>query len=294
MIIYSGSSKILLSGPSDLVDKIISSSFVYHYIPAFSLTSKVKIRQEYTLELNNKNAKLSFQKQGKKFYLEGNLKKYLSLEDVITVLEYCLEYIRQEKGIYCVHGSAVAKQGKSILFIGAASGLGKTTLALNLCQQEGFDFIGDEKILVDLNNQLVGGSTFIIYNKKFLTKSIKINLNLKKIDYNSQIKLAKTPLRLSLIVQPMIFNSAVKLEIERWNNLKANFHFYEEITRKIRGTSRRINNFRYPLPSIDNEIIALKRASFANEIAQKVPFYQLRGNTSKIMGKISELLKQNF
>ncbi len=53
-----------------------------------------------------------------------------------------------------------------------------------------------------------------------------------------QIEKGKVPI--NIVVQPTILPNA-DFELEHWDINKASFHFYEELSRKIRGTSKRSN-----------------------------------------------------
>ena len=80
------------------------------------------------------------------------------------------------------------------------------------------------------------------------------------------------------------------MEIDTFNEDKANFHVYEELSRKIRGTSRRVINFTYPLPSIDTDDIAQKRSDFSRNLATRYRFVNIKGNLDFLKTTLVELL----
>lgn len=219
------------------------------------------------------------------------LDKNLGIKDLVTLLEYCLEYQRQKKGIYCLHGSAVSLNGKGVWFMGPVSGLGKTTVALSMCLEGSGKLIGDEKILLDTNLGLTGGVKNINYNKEALIKSLPVNFDNKdREEVSEHIKMETESVPLKAIVLPVIFKDAGSLEVEKWEKDKASFHIYEEMSRKIRGVSRRINNSTLPIPSIDTMEVSIKRSDLVNIISESVPVYFLKGNKKDILEKVREIV----
>lgn len=174
---------------------------------------------------------------------------------------------------------------------GPISGLGKTSIAIGLCQEYGFKLIGDEKILINSNGHLIGGIKHISYNKKSLEKSISQNLNEKnETELSKVIKLETNKVKLSFAILPIASYLAEYIEKEKWDSNKSAFHFYEELSRKIRGVSRRIIDFTTPIESLDENKISVTRSLFANKIAESVPFCIISGNIGKIKTEISHMV----
>ena len=99
--------------------------------------------------------------------------------------------------------------------------------------------------------------------------------------------------KLELVIQPNIFSKGKGIEIDLLDKLKANFHIYEEMSRKIRGGSRRISNFTYPLMSLDSYEISKKRSEYAKSLSENVPFYSIKGNINEVMNQIVDILSKN-
>ncbi|OGM26730.1 hypothetical protein A3D00_04740 [Candidatus Woesebacteria bacterium RIFCSPHIGHO2_02_FULL_38_9] len=284
LIISSGGVNISISCSQSLYIMLIGSEFMRSYIPGVeSLIEKIA-NSKFTLEITE-SPSVSFTFFGNTALLKGKVGENLSIEDIVTVIDYCLEYLRQKIGIYCVHGSAVNYKGLGILILGGVSGLGKTTLALNLCTEKKAAFIGDEKILLQ-NDRLIGGVKRIVYNKQWLYKSTP-----KEKIKNMHIEDKET--KLELVIQPNIFSKGKGIEIDLLDKLKANFHIYEEMSRKIRGVSRRISNFTYPLMSLDSYEISKKRSEYAKSLSENVPFYSIKGNINEVMNQIVDILSKN-
>lgn len=296
MIISSGSQKILIKAPRGLLGSIKASKFLFNYIPEVSIIAEENentAKLDFSLNINDSKERMFFKREENIFTFEGNLSDKVSLEDIITVIDYCFDFIRQKGGIYCVHGSSVSYKGKGVLFVGSVSGLGKTTLALSLCQNYKFLFIGDEKILINNKEEIIGGSKHISYNKEVLNESLNYDFNNKtEKEISEKIGFSDTPVPISLVVQPGVFplKGVQFLEEDNWSSVKASFHFYEELTRKIRGISRRVAKYSYPLLSLDTDELAGERVTVANNVAGKVPFWLLKGDVDSVAKKIITLL----
>ncbi len=293
--VSSGTNSIIVSSDFELFGDLLSHDFLHKYIPLAKVT-----KEQYSAEKDNhfvlkviSDTVLNFT-----FYhdlnfavLRCNLGSNITVRDIISVIDYCLDYVRQKSGIYNVHGSAVATKEKGVLIIGSVSGLGKTTLALRLCSDRGFSLIGDEKILIDSQGVIQGGVKTVEFNKPELNSSVSPVFNNKgPNELKSMINLQYLPVNIDLVVQPMIIPGA-SLYVEEWPAEKGEWHLYEELGRKIRGISRRLNNQSYPLESIDTTEISILRSETAKKLSRQVLFVCLKGDVEKVMDKVMEYLK---
>jgi len=280
----SGGVSVYVKCSEHLVHLLKGSEFLPSHIPDVLVLDEEFKSGEFVLEIiYDCQVRFSFAKNRASLY--GDIDSNLSIEDVITVIDYCLEYLRQLQGIYCVHGSAVSSHGLGILIFGGLSGLGKTTLALHLCKNKNYNLIGDEKLLLK-GDYLLGGIKKVTFNKQWLFES-------SSLEIAEQIQREEKAVKISLIIQPGIAGVSCGLEKEKWSEIKANFHFYEELSKTIRGVSRRISNFTYPLVSLDNQEIAVGRSQYAKYLSSKVPFYSIRGNVEEAIDFIDELLSKS-
>ena len=281
LLIKSVNTKLIVDCNDVIGSDISNSGFIKKYIPDISI-QKIDSTDTNFKFLVTDDGKLSFTYDSNQALLKGQYKSDYSLNDLVTVIDYCLEYSRQLENIYTVSGSAISKNGEGILILGSTSGLGKTTLALNMCYSQGFKLIGDEKILL-MDASIIGGIKSVQFNKEWLNESVPKDVNQKLLMENEIAKI-------SLIVQPSISKNSTGLEIEKWDQIKTDFHMYEELTRKIRGISRRISNYTYPLASIDNETIALSRSKFAEKISKSVDTYSIKGNLEEVVQRVNSLV----
>jgi len=274
---------------NELGEKILATKFFYDYIPGLVM-SKAAMVSDGEVELYE-NSKFNFEFKDGVGEIHFSLGKNLSMMDLVTLIDYLLEYFRQKMGVYCLHGSAISIKGNGVWFMGPISGLGKTTLALNMCLRNDCKFIGDEKILLDKKGNLIEGIKNINYNKELLTKSVAVNFDgMVEKDIQNVLELEKNLVRLKLIILPILMRGAGFIEIDKWKIEKSSFHIYEQLSLKIRAVSRRLNNFVVPIQSIDNDELSQKRSDFANEIVKNVEVYMLKGDEKSVAQKILELV----
>ncbi len=290
MIISSGPANLLVICSADLENRLRTSTFLESYIPEAVISDNSSVYDHRLVLYNSEIMYPEFNFGARESSLTGQINRLISLMDIITVIDYCLEFIRETKSVYCLHGSAVAKDDKGVVFIGAVSGLGKTTAAIHLCYHHGFSFVGDEKILIDQNGCLIGGSKRIIFNKEFLSQSLDPAINnLPLHDLKQKIPICQTSPQLKLLIIPIVSTHSVGVESEKWTEAKTNFHLYEELTRKIRGVSRRIQNFSFPLPSLDTPQLAGYRSDFCRSVSSKIRAHYFKGNLQEVTQTIVNL-----
>ena len=262
--------------------------FLYEYIPDLTIDSLPNGgKPDFIIELNVSKSN-SFDIIDNVIMIRYS--EDCSIKDVVTLLEYGLEYCRQSKGVYCLHGSAVTKNQRAIVFVGQVSGIGKTSISLELALKHGYLFLGDEKILLRyINNQpFIKSTNRLKFNKPYLGDYFRIN----EADFiNRFCNVTKNWIPLTLLVQPQICPKGALL-YEKFNHTKTEFHLYEEITRKIRGCSRRVKNFTEPLLSIDDYALSQKRSSFCKELSLVVDSYHVVGDKSLVASFLDDLLNK--
>ena len=187
-----------------------------------------------------------------------------------------LEYKRQKKHLYQIHGSVATIHNKAIAFIGGMSGIGKTTSAVNLSKCKNAKFIGDEKFIMDgKKHTVVSACPLSLDNNK--TK-------LKKI---SNCDIVQIPI--ALIVFPVI-TTEEKLTVYKYDELKLFWHLYEEASRDIRNLNMLYDNFNKTCKSFDTNKIMSQRIKDIKNVAHNTPAYFLRGNTKQITNFIYNLI----
>ena len=262
MILRSGGAAVELLGYDN------EHEFIHEYVPMAKLSG----------EMTSIDAILNVHPGGR-FSLELDYPQATICSDndyeIIAFADYLLERARQERGTYCIHSAAAAKKGRGVVFFGSMPDLGKTCLAMEAAEA-GFDFISDEKTLLS-GKDIVGGVQYINLRKPWQTGYGS------GLIQASEIFTLTERAELSLFVYPTC-------HVERWSEEKAFWHLQEELSRKIRGISRYVNNMSLLAPSLDTEQLSAQRIAYAREISRTIPFFHIRGSPEDIIRTIEDLL----
>ena len=124
------------------------------------------------------------------------------------------------------------------------------------------------------------------FNKNYLQTYLNIDENefIKIFSINSN-----QWIEIDLLIQPQICPEG-KLLFDKWDNFKTEYHLYEEITRKIRGCSRRVQGFSEPIQSIDTEVLSKNRSEFCKLISTKISSYHVVGDKQVVSNFIDKLI----
>lgn len=259
---------------------IKNDEFLYSYIPSleiyeddknkrFSAQIIIKKDKQNSLNFNFPNIEYN--------YINFNTK------DVISLIEYVLERCRQEKGIICIHGAAAILKNNLIISWGPATGMGKTTLALELAKYG--KFYSDEKVLIDLNKKLgVGRIKNQYISNDYWRNKYGSNNSYKKIKTSKKVNY-----KIGLLIHPIVCDSK-EFTIDVWNKEKFLWHLYEESCRKIRGTSRMFFNNTYPAPSLDTLELSKKRLELVKSFVNNIKGIYYKGNVNNIILRINDYL----
>lgn len=259
---------------------IKKDEFLYSYIPSlkideksenriFSATIIIKKDKQNSLNIDFPNIEYK--------YVDFNSK------DIISLIEYVLERCRQEKGIICIHGAAAILKKNLIISWGTATGMGKTTLALELAKEG--EFYSDEKILIDLKKKQGVGRIKNQYISNEYWKSKYGSKELyKQFDASKNVNC-----KIGLLVHPIICESN-EFIIDIWTKEKFLWHLYEESCRKIRGTSRIFFNNTYPAPSLDTLELSKERLKLIKLFVNNIKCIYYKGNITNAKIKIYECL----
>jgi len=252
LIISSHQSTVKVSSTDFDLSEVEESDFLRSYIPAlhFDPTDKA-------VDLNVSKGEPGFEVVGAKATLSC---PSFDQFDVITAVEYLLEKERQQDGIYCLHGSSASTDKGAVVFWGPATGTGKTSLMLSMVESGDGKFYSDEKILIELeSNKVVGGTGKINLNKDYLKKNFTFQTDGK----------TEKAMPLLFMVYPVMTAESSGLYSQKWEPLEIEWHLYEELSRKIRGTSRRFCKMSVPAISLDEPSTAQKRSDSVKKFSQK-------------------------
>jgi len=268
----------LLFDNEEFRKKLLGSDFIKKYIPS----PNINLNGQSALPRINITKSPAFHLNGN--YPEFNYKGH-NFNDILFLAEYMLERLRQEDGLYSIHSSCAEKKGKAVLLYGWKD-TGKTSTALHLAREYGFNFLSEGRTVIDNSFNISGTIKFLEEDNDFLKE--KYNFNENCLDISKICNMSNQASKLSLLVYPQITNT--QLEVKIWDDDKNKYHFYEQFSQVIRGVAKNINDYSCPIDSIDTMELAIKRTQFINHLSQSFKTYQIRGSLESICDTINQII----
>lgn len=277
--LLSGNCIIKLNLEKNLYKKIMDNSFLKSYIPSVKILTNYKSIYD---------AMITFRSDKLNSYCIDYPKAYYNYEtenikDIISFIEYIFERCRQEKGVICIHGAGAIINNKAIVSFGTTTGMGKTTLALELSKNN--YFYSDEKILIDLNSKKAIGRIASQYiSNEYWRKCCgdKEYLTLKNLAND-------IPYSIIMFIQPLLCDQQ-EYTYDEWDEKKFLWHLYEESSRKIRGTSRIFFDNTVPAISLDTIELSKKRLELLKVFTKEIKSVYYKGNVDNIITKITNYI----
>lgn len=215
-----------------------------------------------------------------------------------------------EMGVCSCHSACVVKNGEATLLIGEA-GAGKTSLAINLCQQYGYSLLSNDMTLIGEDDGCVyacGGTKFI--NLRLL--SVKSNMpsllylfqNDNKDLWTNKVSVmassigieeeyAITPIKNILFVH---IDARDKFKVANGDSWRNNFLLYQNVSAHIRGTaSTFVNKKGYPIgyiPSFETEDTYNRRMNLINSINVNPNYHYVSGALDEVLEYIDSLSRE--
>ncbi len=281
IFIKSATATVKIVAEANVIKEIVNSDFLYSYIPSIEIFKYQNYKGEDAIVFIKKAIKNEIDISYPKAYYTFNV---LNVYDIISFIEYILERARQEKNIICIHGAGCVMNNKLITCWGTATGMGKTTLALELSKM-GNSFYSDEKILINLKDNKAVGRIKNQYISNNYWKNKYGNLKY----YENENLFKEEMCDISLFIQPIICNQKETIWDE-WNDEKFFWHLYEESCRKIRGTSRTFFERTYPVVSLDTFELAQERVKLIHDFTKTNKAFYYKGNVQNAMKSIKNYL----
>lgn len=266
-----------ISASSETLKKIVEDDFTYHYLP------------EAKIDYSEKEPDIFVEETSEGGSLSMNYPKIIipfigDHRGLVSTCDYLLERARQEKmRVYSLNSSSVQEDGKSIIFYGGATNLGKTSSALELAIN-GFELFSDEKTLLDLENQtLYRGSRSIALRKEILQKKVGSSKEFKKFNENS----CNNPC-INMLILPHLDQGLENPITYKLDSMDSFWHLNKELTRRIRGDTKFYGNYKCSLQSLDNENLSNKRIQLVKKLTEAIPTYYFQGNLRQLTNFVKE------
>jgi hypothetical protein len=276
IVINSGIASIVIDSEwPTLIKSIREDKFLYKHIPSCRISLKNMGRTDAYLIIKKGNffrVKLGYP------HVYCYQPRNADVRGLISLAGYILERANNEKGVYSIHASVISKNGKAVVIFGGTTNLGKSIIAKTVADKYGWSFYSDEIALLSGKDQKVVGGVRVASG----------------CDRFRDFDLAETKEKpkIGAFIHPHIDNGLST--VVKWEPVKFLWHLKEELARKIRGGSKAIDHFNYPLDSIDTFELAKNRLAFAKKLAKQISCYEVRGtpeSISEAINKISQVEK---
>lgn len=229
MIIRSKNISVYLDSPLKSL-KFKLSELLPRYIPV-NLPKQHNEKYDYVVHIRSGCSSLTIGELELSY--SGIPGKSLYPLDVVALLSSLFEALFLSKGLASVHSTAVAK-GSSCLLIVGKSGVGKTSLGINLIKEFGFSYFKNERVIINDSSQVVTGIRKIELSPSNISQ-VKDSLSKSKHIQDGEVlvepeeisidEFASSPLRLDYIVFP--FLKAGDLSVDNKSSLYNLFQLYK-------------------------------------------------------------------
>lgn len=212
-----------------------------------------------------------------------------------------------EKGMCSCHSACISKNGEATLLIGEA-GSGKTSLAVNLCNDYGYSLVSNDMTLIGSEENEIyvyGGTKFL--NLRYL--SVESNMpflkylfnNESKDSWTNKISIMATDIGIdeeygTLPIKNILFvhvDNRTEFKLSNGASWRNNFLLYQNTSSHIRGSAATfIDNRGYPIayiPPFDTKEIYDKRKKLLNLINDNKNYYYVSGSLNDIINFINKL-----
>lgn len=271
IIISSGMASIsIVADDANLLNKIGKDEFLYRYLPDCSIGMKTSDKADAKIFIKRNSV---FGVAINYPVIHCHQPPNADIRGLISLAGYVLERANNNKGVYSIHASVASKNNKAVVIFGGTTNLGKSIIAKTVADKYKWIFYSDETALLSSSEGRVTGG-------------VKIASNCDKFD-NFKIPETKDKPKIFAFIHPHIDNGLKS--VVKWEQEKFFWHLKEELSRKIRGGSKAINNYSYPLDSLDTFDLAKNRLAFAKKFAKQVPCYEVRGTPESISKFINNL-----
>lgn len=283
LVIKSVGASCRLRANKDLISTILKSDFTSHYIPDFERGVSYDSCDVFVEEKPSilKKAEIDFPNA---VFLPG-----VEFRSIVSMADYLMERVRQEKnGVYCLNSATATRGDSAVTFWGGATNLGKTSSMLELVMSKGYEFYSDERTLLDLHNlRVVGGSRTIATRKQVLKTRMGNAAEFHKHPVNRGTK------RTSLFIYPHLDHGLAEPIFYQFTPKDFHWLLSREFGCNIRGAIKFIDDYSYPLPSIDTQELAEKRASETMAFTKKVPCFYFQGSLAQTVLFVEEFFQRN-
>lgn len=213
-----------------------------------------------------------------------------------------------ELGLSSCHSACVSKNGEATLIVGEA-GAGKTSLAVNLCQDYGFSLISNDMTLIGLDGEGIaayGGTKFLNLRLLSVRNNMEFLLYLFRNDIkddwtNKVIVMAQDiglrpeygVVPITNIINVRMDNREKELKVTEGDSWRNNFLLYQNLSSHIRGQAAAfVDKDGHPVgfvPSYETAETYAKRQEIIDRINASDGYYYANGSLADLLNFIDSL-----
>lgn len=209
---------------------------------------------------------------------------------------------------YFIHCAIVEKNGKATLISGEP-GSGKTTLAMYLCMEKGYNFVCNDRAVIGMENGIpyiycgtlqthIRVGVIHEYFPSLVHKIDKEKMDRpweNKIYINPEFDELGIKVNKTAELSNILFTSTYPVKDEETNLTRqmddvATLATMKAVSEYIRADRNIVLSTNYPFPNFDNQELAMKRMAFVEKIVKNVGIYTARGNIKKLSDMIDSEL----
>ena len=275
-----------IDADDSFLDAIRNDKFTYHYM----IRAKLVENGLFDVLVSEDN---SVREPVEIEYPNAKFKRNLSSRDVVVIGEYLLERARQEKlGFYTISSACARLNDLAVVFYGGATNLGKTSSTLTLVQRCGFNFVSDEKTLIDLQNIRVGGGSISVPTRKKIIRERFFSEEKEELPEYKELESVEGQFKAGLMIYPHLDDGLSKPIYYKWKPLDAYWLLTRDFSHEIRGGIRLVDNFSHILPSLDNSELSKLRLERTRKFCENVACYYFQGSLDQVAEYVPKLLEK--
>ncbi len=236
----------------------------------------------------------------------------LSKSILIYMGYHFLEKQFGEMGLCSCHSACVEKNGKATLIIGEA-GAGKTSLAVNLCQNYGFSLISNDMTLIGMEDEVLkafGGTKFLNLRLLSVANNMPNLLYLFQNDikdsWTNKVSVMARDVGIIENYDIVPIDNILFVHIDNRNNefkfsngdsWRNNFLLYQNLSSHIRGSSATfINKNGHPIgyiPPFESELAYDGRKKIIDTINSSDHYYYINGSLQSAIEFVNNLQQKD-